>query len=71
MYEKCFLTPTRKSNIAREINILQRLNHPNIIKILEVVDTPRSINIVLEYGGDVSLKRHPIIKEDEAKRIIK
>lgn len=46
----------RKQNIQREVNILQQLDHPNIIKLIEVVDNLRGINLVMEYGGDENLR---------------
>lgn len=46
----------RKQNIQREVNILQQLDHPNIIKFIEVVDNLRGINLVMEYGGDENLR---------------
>ena len=39
----------------REINILRRCNHPHIIRLYEVVDTPTDIFVVMEYvsGGEL------------------
>ncbi|PHJ22899.1 histone kinase [Cystoisospora suis] len=45
MYEK----------IRREINILQCLNHPHVIRLYELIDTPTDIFMVMEYvqGGEL------------------
>ena len=49
-YDKFKITDVRKrSNIRREIKIMQLLRHPNTIKILETFETGREINIVMEY----------------------
>ena len=62
-YEKKLLT--RKSQlmaIHREIYILAGLEHPNIMKLFEVIDTKTHVNLVTEYchGGNLLdyLKRH-------------
>lgn len=41
--------------VYRETFILTTLKHPNIIKLFEVLDTPKSIMFVLEYasGGEL------------------
>ncbi|TBU44526.1 Pkinase-domain-containing protein [Dichomitus squalens] len=45
----------KTSNFAREINILERLQHRNICQLKEVFFEPYSINLVLEWvpGGDL------------------
>lgn len=47
--------PTKFKNIRKEINIMQNIEHPNIIKLYENVDTLTKISLVVEYGGDYSL----------------
>ncbi len=39
----------------REVDILKRLSHPNIIAVLDVIDTERMMFIVLELarGGEL------------------
>lgn len=34
---------------------MQNINHPNIIRLYESVDTLTKINLVVEYGGKLSL----------------
>ncbi|KAH9892439.1 kinase-like domain-containing protein [Cubamyces lactineus] len=48
-------TNDKSNNFAREINILERLQHPNICQLKEVFFESYSINLVLEWvpGGDL------------------
>lgn len=49
-YEKLLiLDPKRKKNITREMYLLKSLEHPQIIKFLDKIDTPKHLYIVLEY----------------------
>lgn len=48
VYEKVKLKePQRKKSVRREIRILQMLDHPNIVKILDVVETNNHLNIIM------------------------
>lgn len=56
VYEKAKLRePQRKKSVRREIRILQMLDHPNIVKILDVVETNNHLNIIMEYLEGISL----------------
>ena len=33
------------------------MDHKNIIKLIEIIDTIRELNLVLEFGGKLSLKQ--------------
>lgn len=46
------------SNIKREISIMRKLRHPNIVKIFEVLATKAKIFVVLEFvkGGELFAK---------------
>lgn len=37
-----------KEQISREVSILQQIKHPNIISILDCIDTERWLYIILE-----------------------
>ena len=37
------------SRLRREVDIMRRLNHPNIIKFIEVFETPDHLMMVMEY----------------------
>lgn len=41
--------------VYREVRIMKLLNHPNIIKLFEVIDTPDLLFLVMEFasGGEV------------------
>ena len=40
----------RKKQAIREIRILSRLAHSNIIKLYESIDTPQHVYLVMEYA---------------------
>ena len=58
----------------QQIRILKRLRHKRIVRLYEVIETPRSIILILEYvdGGTVQqlVKRHKRLEEDECKRLL-
>jgi tRNA A-37 threonylcarbamoyl transferase component Bud32 len=45
----------RKKTVKREIKILQLVDHPNIVKIYDVVETNNHVNIIMEYLPGISL----------------
>lgn len=57
----------RKKSIRREIMILQMLNHPNIVKIMDVVETNNHLNIIMEYLNGISLGSY--MKSNSGNRI--
>jgi serine/threonine protein kinase len=67
----------RKKSALREIKILSKLNHSNIVKLYEAIDTAKYVYLVMEYVQGESL--HAYLKaqpnrrlpEDECKRLIK
>jgi Protein kinase domain len=78
IYEKTLLLhPNRKKNVEREIKILSKLKHPNIIKLITTIETAHTINLVFEYVSGCSLldyiknRSSKKIKEIEAKSIFK
>jgi len=58
--------------IRREINILQFLKHPHVIRLYELLDTPTDIFMVMEYVSGGELFDHIVhklrLREDEARR---
>lgn len=40
----------RKKSALREIRILSKLSHPNIIKLYESIDTSKQVFLVMEYA---------------------
>ena len=41
--------------VTREINILKRIRHPNIIQLFEIIETPKQLFLITEYasGGEL------------------
>ncbi|CAD8066563.1 unnamed protein product [Paramecium sonneborni] len=48
----------------QEIAILQKINHPNIIRILDVLRTNTYVYLILEYCADGNLKKYIARKKD-------
>ncbi|KRX09291.1 Protein kinase-like domain [Pseudocohnilembus persalinus] len=68
IYDKLKLfDPQKKKNVQREINILSKLDHPNIIKMIKQIENSRTINIVMEYIGDKSL--YQFLKEQKNRKL--
>jgi protein-serine/threonine kinase len=65
--------PSRLPKIYREISILRGLQHPNIVKLHEMVETERHIGIILEYasGGELFdyILQHRFLKDGAARRL--
>uniref|UniRef100_A0A8C1GKT7 non-specific serine/threonine protein kinase n=1 Tax=Cyprinus carpio TaxID=7962 RepID=A0A8C1GKT7_CYPCA len=63
-------TPQIK-NLFREVRIMKLLNHPNIVKLFEVIETDKTLYLMMEYasGGEVFdyLVAHGRMKEKEAR----
>lgn len=53
-YEKKKLNETsnRKQNVIREIKILSKLHHPNIIKLHSVCETNNELNLIMELMSE-------------------
>lgn len=64
---------TRLPKIYREISILRELQHPNIVKLHEFIETERHMGIVLEYasGGELFdyILNHRYLKDPAARRL--
>jgi serine/threonine protein kinase len=41
--------------VSREIKILKQVNHPHIIKLFEIIETPKQLYLIMEYasGGEL------------------
>ncbi|CAK93859.1 unnamed protein product (macronuclear) [Paramecium tetraurelia] len=56
IYDKSKINDNQKmNNIKREISILKRINHSNIIKLIYAIEDRKSINLVMEYISNQSL----------------
>ncbi|KAM0719864.1 hypothetical protein Q7P37_003999 [Cladosporium fusiforme] len=64
---------TRLPKIYREISILKELQHPNIVRLHEFVETERHMGIILEYasGGELFdyILNHRYLKDPAARRL--
>ncbi|XP_055025787.1 MAP/microtubule affinity-regulating kinase 3a isoform X12 [Misgurnus anguillicaudatus] len=71
MIDKTQLNPTSLQKLSREVTIMKNLNHPNIVKLFEVIETEKTLFLVMEYasGGEVFdyLVAHGRMKEKEAR----
>ncbi|KAM3144080.1 hypothetical protein pb186bvf_003844 [Paramecium bursaria] len=70
IYDKNQMNTMKKGNLQREIEILKTLDHPNIIKLHHVIETQKTYNLVMEYGGQICLKNQNL-QEYEIKEVIK
>jgi len=61
--------------LEREIDIMKKLQHPNIIQLMEVIDTPDTLYLVLEFasGGELfdAIVNKGSYSESDAAKIIK
>ncbi len=77
--EKILSNASRKRSVTREINLLKKLDHPNIVKLYESIDTRKSLNLVMEHVEGTSLYEYVkmqnfdwrCLPEHEVKEIIR
>jgi len=64
----------KKEMLEREVDILKRIQHPNIIAVVEIYETPRYLNLVMELatGGELfdSIVSRGKYSEKDAARIV-
>ncbi|KAM3825030.1 LOW QUALITY PROTEIN: serine/threonine-protein kinase MARK2 [Vipera latastei] len=69
--DKTQLNSSSLQKLFREVRIMKVLNHPNIVKLFEVIETDKTLYLVMEYasGGEVFdyLVAHGRMKEKEAR----
>ncbi|KAK4697408.1 hypothetical protein P7C71_g655, partial [Lecanoromycetidae sp. Uapishka_2] len=65
--------PSRLPKIYREVSILRGLEHPNIVKLHEMIETSPYIGIILEYasGGELFdyILTHRYLKDNTARKL--
>ena len=65
--------PNRLAKIWREVAILKRVSHPNIVRLMDTQDRDRYIGIILEYasGGELFdfILSQRCLKENVARRL--
>ncbi|XP_061967638.1 serine/threonine-protein kinase ATG1a-like [Populus nigra] len=73
--DKKLLSPKVSDNLLKEISILSTINHPNIIRLFESIETEDKIFLVLEYcdGGDLAgyIQRHGKVTEAVARHFMR
>ncbi|XP_076802249.1 MAP/microtubule affinity-regulating kinase 3-like isoform X2 [Clavelina lepadiformis] len=69
--DKKQLNPSSLQKLFREVRIMKHLDHPNIVKLYEVIENSKQLLLVMEYanGGEVFdyLVAHGKMKEKEAR----
>ncbi|VDP78604.1 unnamed protein product [Echinostoma caproni] len=53
--DKTDLSSSSRRKLSREVRLMKGLNHPNIVRLLEIIDTEKIMYMVLEYasGGEL------------------
>ncbi|KAK8711409.1 hypothetical protein V6N13_146691 [Hibiscus sabdariffa] len=73
--DKKLLSSKVSENLLKEISILSTINHPNIIRLFEAIETEDRIFLVLEYcdGGDLAayINRHGKVSEEIARHFMR
>ncbi|OLY78185.1 Fatty acyl-CoA synthetase and RNA processing-associated kinase 1 [Smittium mucronatum] len=63
----------KKAKIIREISSLKKINHENIVRLYDIIESENHIGLVLEYasGGELFdyIMKNQCLKDSEAKRI--
>jgi len=73
--QKDLMDNTEQERSKREIQIQRELNHPNIAKLYDVIETEDRINIVMEFseGGElltyITKQKQGKLNETEARRL--
>ena len=68
IYTKLSLFDIQKKNtVKNEISILKNLDNENIMKMYEVIDTPKNLYLILEYINGISLLQY--IKQKKEQKI--
>jgi serine/threonine protein kinase len=68
IYKKIKLSDiNRRKSVRREIKLMQKIHHKNIIRLFEAIDTNKYVILVMEYVGGLSLHGH--IKSKSARKL--
>ncbi|CAL8080423.1 unnamed protein product [Calicophoron daubneyi] len=69
--DKTQLSPSSRQKLFREVRLMKLLDHPNIVKLFEIIENEKILYLVMEYasGGEVFdyLVAHGRMKEKEAR----
>jgi len=65
----------QKKKVMQEVHLLKKVRHTNVIRLLEVFESPKHLLMVMEYagGGDLLqyVKKRKRLEEPEARRIFR
>lgn len=65
----------QRRKVLQEVQLLQKVRHNNVIRLLEVFESSKHLLMVMEYagGGDLLqyVKKRKRLEEDEARRIFR
>lgn len=68
-------TERQRKRLQREVRILRLLHHPYIVKVLDVIETPLAVYIVMEYASGGELFDYLVVnkrlKEREARHFFR
>ena len=68
IYDKSkLMEPQKQRNLKNEIGILEKLNHPHILKLYSAFDTKNHVVLEMEYIGGPSL--HGLLKSKDKRRL--
>jgi len=69
--DKTSLNESSMAKLKREVDIMKEMDHPNIVKLYEVIDTETTLYMIMEYaaGGEVFdyLVEHGRMQEKDAR----
>ena len=53
--DKTKLDDISKAHLFQEVNCMKLVQHPNVVRLYEVIDTPNKLYLILEFGdgGDM------------------
>ena len=57
----------RKKSVRREIKVMERMNHMNVIRIFDIFETRKYVSIVMEYVDGKSL--YSLVKSQPHRRL--
>ncbi|KAM3176037.1 hypothetical protein ACTXT7_007305 [Hymenolepis weldensis] len=72
--DKTQLSPSSRQKLFREVRIMKMLDHPNIVKLFEIIANDKVLYLVMEYASGVTAMRsfvpsHSYEQVDEASKI--
>jgi serine/threonine protein kinase len=73
IYKKYKLSDNDRESVDLEIQILKQLDHPNIIKLIDIFEDDKYLFLVIELmeGGELNDIISERLKEEDAKELIR